>query len=116
MEGDGWRRRRRSACREKQSAAGRDQEIATCKSVNSRPRSAGRAGKICVRELARRPLVAGDAGGDWLSRRRHGAALDARSGARLLAEQLVLHGTREQERRSETPKRRRRAYYPGTLS
>src|SRR6202044_1276975 len=113
MEDDGWRPRRRSEFPKKQRAAGRDQEIATSESVDRRPRSAGRAGKIRVRELARRPLVAGAAGGGWLSGRRHGAAPDARSSARLLAEQLVLHGIREQERRSETPKRRRRAYYPG---
>src|SRR5277367_874688 len=116
MEGVGWRPRRRSAFKEKQGATGRDQEIVTGEGVDRRPRSAGRAGEICVRELARRPLVAGDAGGDWLSGRRLVAAPDARSGARLLAERLVLHGAREQERRPETPKRRRRAYYPGALS
>src|SRR5271154_2874286 len=116
MEDDGWRPRGRSAFAEMQTAAGRDQEIATGESVDRRPRSAGRAGKIRVRDLARRPLVAGDAGGDWPSGGRHGAARDARSGARLLAERLVLHGIREQERRPETPKRRRRTDNPGAVS
>src|SRR5271156_1499956 len=116
MEGDDRRPWRRSTFPQKQGSAGRDQKIAKSEGVDRRPRSAGRAGEICVRELARRPLGAGDAGGDWLSGRRLVAAPDARSGARLLAERLVLHGAREQERRPETPKRRRRAYYPGALS
>src|SRR5208283_2042469 len=116
MESDGWRSRGRSAFPEKQRAAGRDQKIAKGEGVDRRPRSAGCAGKICLCELAWRPLVAGDAGGDWLSDRRRAAAPHARSGARLLAGQFVLHGVREQKRRPETQKRRGRAYYPGALS